>query len=660
VIDRARVRITALLVVTTVLFGGIAIRLVDLQVISRDDLAEEALDQRLVSYNIPATRGTIFDRNGRDLALDVPRDFAFVDPSVVLHDYRDDYTRSLASVLHIDEADIETLLRPGTTSEGKPIRYRSLGKKPLTIEQRDAIETLQLPGVGLETRTVRIYPNGALAAPLLGTAHYENESLRGDLGLEAVYDDDLTGSSGRAEYERDREGREIPHSRREQVRAERGADLVLTIDAALQAQVERTLIDQVTAQNAKQGVAIVADVHTGDILAMATVVGPDESGRAQLASAHDGNFAVSSVFEPGSTNKVITIASALEPGGCDLTPDTGFDVPWRVTNGDGFITDNSQHANKWWTTREILAQSSNVGTTLIADRCFTPETMDAALRSFGYGTRTTLGLPGEARGILTPPDEYYTTGLKTAAIGYGVATTPLQVLNVFVTIANGGRAVQPRLVSATIAPDGERHELEVAPGRRVVSEATTATMADMLLGVVAAGTAPCAAVAGYEVAGKTGTTRKIGTNGQYLPGQNMATFVGFAPASAPRLAAIVVLDEPADNSGGAASAPVFSEIMRFALRHVAAAPTAPSTQVLQWDAAAAVVAEREIDCHIPHGAEVDAIAAARAETPGPSGASKPNLIEVMRDAARALRDRAGTVDEVPDPEHGTGPEEKGQ
>jgi cell division protein FtsI (penicillin-binding protein 3) len=536
-----------------------------------------------------------------------------------------------------------------------------LSNQPLTDAQVAAIRTLALPGVALETRTVRVYPNGELAAPILGAAHYEDLALHGDLGLESVYDSILSGTSGRAEYERDRAGREIPHSRRERVRAERGSDLVLTIDTALQAQVERTLVDQVTAQRAQQGVAIIADVHTGDILAMATVVGPNETGYAQLASAHDHNFAVGGAFEPGSTNKVITIASALESDACDVSADRGFTVPWRKENGDRFIQDNSQHADQWWTTRQILALSSNVGTAMIADECHTPETLDAAMRSFGYGTRAGLGLPGEAKGILTPPGQYYDTGLKSTSIGYGVATTPLQVLNVYTTLANGGRSVQPRLVAATVDPDGARHELEIAPGRRVVSAETASSMASMLLGVVAEGTAPCAAVAGYEIAGKTGTTRKIGADGQYLANRNMASFVGFAPATRPELAAIVVLDEPNDQYGGAAAAPVFSEIMQFALRHAAIAPTAPSTQPTQWDAAAAAVADQELDCEVPHGAEVDAIAAAHAgpiadETATAGGTktepgrprergAEADVVKFLRGRARSDAAGAGTVGE---------------
>ncbi len=610
--QRARTRVTALLCLTVALFGAVGVRLVHLQVIARDDLAEQALDQRLVSFTIPAARGTIFDRNGRDLALDVPREFVFVDPLLVLERYHDTYLDNLSAVLGVEAGDLSPRLERAQNDDGEDIRYRQLWPDPLTPEQANAIRTLRLPGVALETRTVRMYPNGAMAAPILGAAHAEVEGLEGHAGFEHTYDDLLTGTAGRAEFERDAENREIPHSRRDRTSARRGADLVLTLDASIQAYVERTLVDQVTAQRARGGSALIIDVHTGDILAMANVTAPDMTGYAQLAGPTDKNVATGAVFEPGSTNKVITIATALDSGECDLTPESGFTVPWRIINGDSTIKDNSQHRDAWWSTREILAKSSNVGTALIADRCFTPDSMYAAMKNFGYGRETNLGL-GEPNGLLTPPDEYYTTGLKSTAIGYGVAATPLQVLDVFAAIANGGRSVVPRLVTATIAPDGVRTELEVAPGRKVVSEATATTMAEMLLGVVAEGTAPCAAIPGYEVAGKTGTSRKLGADGRYVSGLTMASFVGFAPALRPELAAIVVLDEPVDIVGGAASAPVFADIMRFSLARLGIAPTPPTTNPTQWDAAAAKLGDDGAEqCRVPHGAEVDAIAAAHA------------------------------------------------
>ncbi len=637
-IASTRGRITGLLILISILFTLVAGQLVRLQVFAEDGISGEAIDQRLVSYNLPAKRGTIFDRNGRDLALDVPRDFVFVDPSLVLHDYTAIYAENLSKVLNKEPAEIEALIAAGTVADGRPLRYRSLSNQPLSIEQSSSIRTLALPGVALETRAVRVYPNGDLAAPILGAAHLESESLVGDIGLEAMFDEILTGTDGRSEYERDRGGREIPHSRREQTLAEEGTDIVLTIDSSLQAQVERTLIDQVTAQGAKQGVAIVTDVATGDILAMATVIGPDETGYAHRAGSHDGNLAVTTAFEPGSTSKVVTVATALESEACDVGPETKFEVPWRIANGSSFIADTSEHPTQIWTTRNILAQSSNVGTVQIAEQCFDPESMDAALRNFGYGRRTKLGLPSEAQGLLTDPDDYYDTGLRTASIGYGVAATPMQILRVYSTLANGGVAVQPRLVAATIAADGTRTDLEVAPGRRVVSAHTATAMSEMLLGVIAEGTAPCAAIPGYEVAGKTGTTRKIGADGKYVHGVNIASFAGYAPAGNPRLAAVVILDEPKAGYGGAASAPVFSEIMQFALRRNAVVPTAPSTTPTQWEAAGQVVERKGTDCHVPHGNEVDAIAATqtRAAKEAQEVASHKNVWNNIREMFASL------------------------
>ncbi len=646
--EQSRLRISALLLVTVVLFGTVALRLVHLQVIARDGLAAAAIDQRLVSFTIPAARGTIFDRNGRDLALDVPRDFVFVDPQLVMDEYRETYVDNLTSVLHTDAATIEQRLERATLDDGKPLRYRLLWNEPLSVDQARAIRTLALPGVALETRTVRVYPNGELAAPILGAAHQEASGLEGHAGIEATYDDLLTGESGRAEFERDDEGREIPHSRRERSAARRGSDLEVTLDASIQAFAERTLIDQVTDQQAKGGVAIVLDVHTGDILAMANVGEADDTGYAQLTGPTESNAAANGVFEPGSTNKVITVATALENQACGLTPDTGFSVPWRIVNGDRVIKDNSQHAEVWWTTRDILAKSSNVGTAKIAERCFTPESMDAALRNFGYGTPTALGL-GEPPGIVTDPSQYYSTGLRSTAIGYGVAVTPLQILKVFATIANGGRTVHPRLVAASIAPDGARTELEIAPGRRVLQPETAATMAELLLGVVAEGTAPCASITGYEVAGKTGTSRKVGAHGGYVTGLTTASFVGFAPAMAPELATIVVIDEPGkDIVGGAAAAPVFSEIMRFALTHRGVAPTAPSTEPTQWDAAATAHDDHASACAVPHGASVEVIPRGSGDDAdadaAPSAEVDLEIFAILRDAT-VDEPGSGTLDE---------------
>ncbi len=644
-VESGRARITALLVAFTLLFGVVAVRLVHLQVLSGDELARDALEQRLVDRTIPAARGTIFDRNGRDLALDVPREFVFVDPSMVRDEYRSEYARRLAPVLGIDAIDLYEDLGAATTPAGKPLRFRYLSRTPLTDRQVRQLDVLGLPGVATVTEPDRDYPGDDLAAPILGAVQREQYGLKGLAGLEKVYDDELTGTPGRVVYERDREGREIPHTRRERTPAVRGNDLILTIDSSLQNQVEQTLVDQVAAQQARRGIAIVIDVHTGDVLAMATAHGADADGPARPADAEDRNRAVTDVFEPGSTNKIITVASAMDAA-C-VAPESVFDVPGRMANGDAFVSDDHVHGLERWNTRTIISESSNVGTAMIAKQCFDASGMDAALRNFGYGSTSGVGLPDEEDGILKPPDEYYSTGLATASFGYGMAATPMQVLDVYTTIANGGRSVQPRIVRATVDDERGRRELEIAPGRQVVTEPTATAMADMLIGVVATGTAPCASVRGYEVAGKTGTARKVGADGRYLEGVNVASFVGFAPARAPRLAAIVVLDEPAGRYGGTTAAPVFAEIMQFALRQERVVPTAASTAPAQWDAAAAIARERGNDCSVPHGDEIDQILADRAERAraaelAAAAAADPELDPADGDPSNAADTVAGT------------------
>jgi cell division protein FtsI (penicillin-binding protein 3) len=644
-LERARIRLTALLVAIALAFGVVAIRLVDLQVFSRAALARDAVAQRLIDVAIPATRGAIYDRSGVDLALDVPREFVYADPALVLQDYRSDYARSLAPILGVDARTIYDRLAAGTTPGGDPLRFRYLSLEPLTDAQLEQVRTLDLPGVATRIEPHRAYPAGDLAAPVLGTVHREGDGLQGDLGIEALYDEDLTGEAGRASYERDTAGREIPHSRRDRRAAMRGTDLVLTIDRALQYHVEQTLADQVSAQAAKFGIAIVVDVQTGDILAMANVRGSDDVGsRAAPADANDRNRAITDVFEPGSTNKIITIATALESG-C-VERDTWFQVDGWIENGDKVIRDDQAHGLETWTTAEILARSSNVGTAMIAAQCLTPTTMDAAMRAFGYGTSSGLRFPSEAAGLLRPPDEYYASGLRSAAIGYGVATSAIQVLDVYTTIANGGRTRPPRLVRSTM--DGERgqRELEVAPGRRVVSADTARQITEMLLAVVATGTAPCAAVTGYEIAGKSGTANKVGPDGRYISGANVASFVGFAPATAPRLATIVVLDEPGDDYGGRTAAPVFSEIMRFALRQQGVAPAEVSTTPPQWEVAAATAADREQSCAVPHDDDLDRLLAARAD-------AQRRAQEEQEAAARAAEQQAAAPGADPEAAAGT-------
>ena len=269
--------------------------------------------------------------------------------------------------------------------------------------------------------------------------------------------------------------------------------------------------------------------------------------------------------------------------------------------GGHIFEDDEKHGVMQMTPGQILTQSSNVGAIQIAARLGKVQ-LDRALRRFGLGSLTDADFPGQSPGLLLPVSQYGDTGMGSVPIGYGLAVTPLQMLDVYTTLANGGVSVPPRLLDATIGADGKRHDIPQAERRRVVSAQTASLVTQMLEGVVRQGTGACAAVTGFDVAGKTGTSRKPDANG-YSSSEHMASFVGYAPAEAPRISAIVVLDNPDDVYGGRAAAPVFSEIMQAALRSERVVPPPPSTNPPQWDVAAQAAAAQRTSC-VPHGAEL--------------------------------------------------------
>jgi cell division protein FtsI (penicillin-binding protein 3) len=420
------------------------------------------------------------------------------------------------------------------------------------------VRALGLQGVGLLPETKRYYPAGSLAAPLLGFVGIDNNGLA---GIEVGADEALAGKPGRMEVEQDPKGRELPDGERRVRAAVRGSDLVLTIDQSLQFEVERVLAEEVDKAAAKGGTVVIADVRTGDVLAMATVDGTTDEAPAHAAAAGEPNRPVADVFEPGSTNKVVTIAAAIEAG--LVNPSSVLHVPSRIIV-DGQKYDDVDAHPADMSVADIVRLSSNVGTIRIAEM-LGKQRFDAALRAFGFGTPTGLEFPGEAPGILLPVDQYNATSMASMPIGNGIAVTAMQMLDVYLTLANDGVARAPRLVAGRIDADGNRHEEPLGATHRVVSSATAKVMRQMLEGVVASGTGTKAQIPGYRVAGKTGTARKPPY--EKPPYKYVTSFAGFAPADNPSLAAIVVLDEPQKGSisGGQLAAPVFARIMQYAL-----------------------------------------------------------------------------------------------
>lgn len=539
--------------------GVIVVRLVDVQAVEGSHYEAMAEAQRVRTVSLAAERGSIFDRNGHDLALSVPQHTIYADPRVVTNATM--YAGKLAPIVHVDRSELRSRLALPDTA------FVYVARK---VDDRTAarVEKLDLPGVGSVPESKRFYPGGGLAGPIMGFVGLDNNGLG---GLERRYEATLRGKPGKVVAEEDPNGREIPATQRIDDPARRGGDLVLTLDQSLQYEVEKQLTAQVESAKARGGIAIVTDVKTGDVLAMASVDGADGNHHARVAPASESNRPLTSVYEPGSTAKVISVGGALEAG--VVQPTTSFWVPWKITIKDRTFEDAEQHPDASWTVADIMRESSNIGVIKIAEK-LGPERLDQYQRAFGFGSKTAINFPAESAGIMKNVDDYVASDMGSIPIGYTTAVTPMQMLDVFTTVANGGVTRPPRLVAATIGADGARHDLPAQRGRRVVSEKTASELNEMLRGVVTGGTGTKAQISGYTVAGKTGTSRKP----PYEPTPRyMASFGGFAPAEAPRLSAIVVIDQPGTSNeeyfGGDVAAPLFSRIMQYALRLERVPPT---------------------------------------------------------------------------------------
>jgi cell division protein FtsI (penicillin-binding protein 3) len=545
-----RLRLAAILLVMVLAFAAIGVRLFDLQARDRSHLASLGLGQRVRTVAIPAERGNIFDRSGKVLALSVPQTTIVADPRVIKDPVA--YAAKLAPIVKVDEAELESRL----SNRKSAFAYVARKVDDGVVKQ---VRKLGLVGISYQDESRRFYPTGTVAGPVVGFVGTDNTGLG---GMEYHYDKLLTGTPGRVQLERDPQGNDIPGGEREVTPAKRGEDLVLTIDSSLQWTTEQSLLQGVNDMNAKGGTAVIVDVQTGDVLAMATVDGATDTQPAHVADATENNRPVTDVYEPGSTNKVITMSGAIQEG--LVSPDTTFDDVYQSINVGGTEYQDVEEHSSTMSVADILAQSSNVGTIKIA-KLLGPTKLSHYLDAFGFGQPTGLNLPGESSGASFDATKDYTdTSMGSIPIGYGVAVTPMQMLDVYTTIANHGMARRPRLVEATVDAAGKRHDEPLPAPHQVVSAETADAVTSMLKKVVTEGTGTKAQIPGYPVAGKTGTARKA----PYDTGEYNASFAGFAPADNPRLAAIVVVDSPQGSIFGAdAAAPVFQQIMRFALTY---------------------------------------------------------------------------------------------
>jgi cell division protein FtsI (penicillin-binding protein 3) len=551
-------------VVLGLLLVAVVAKLVDIQVLRSDRLVAVGEDQRLRTVRLEATRGRILDREGRDLALSVLRPSIFADPGQI-----DDpvaTARALAPVVGIDVGELIDDLSRDT-------RFVYLAQR---IEDDLAAEVvaLGLEGIHLSEEPARFTPSDDLARSIIGTVA---DDQTGSTGIELLYDDVLTGTAGELRYERARDGGTIAAAGESRTPARPGSDVVLTLDRSLQYEAERLMAAQVDALDAKGGIVVVSRPGTGEILALANITRTEKDDIITAGA----NRAVIDVFEPGSVNKVITMAAALEEG--LVEPDTSMVVPWRLPVADYTFSDHEPHPTEPMTVTEILAKSSNVGTIMIGQQ-LGKDRIDHYLRSFGFGQSTALGFPNESRGLLLDPERWSGTSIGSIPLGQGIAVTAVQMLGAYNVIANDGVYTEPRLVDATVAADGTRTPVRSAAQRRVVSMETARQVRSMLATAVEDGTGARAKVPGYTVGGKTGTARKPQANGTYRDEdgnfQYVAAFAGMVPAEAPELTILAVVDEPSSTIyGGSAAAPVFADLARFALNRFRIPPAAPTAQL---------------------------------------------------------------------------------
>jgi cell division protein FtsI (penicillin-binding protein 3) len=545
-------RIRLLLALLVLALGGTLLRAVWLQSVRAASLARMADVQHRETIELPASRGAIYDRTGVQLAIGEQATTVYADPRQI----RDPRATALLAgrTLGVDPAKLYPVLADRT--HGFVYVARQVDPARAAV-----LERRHVPGLGFRPEERRSYPEGTVGAQVLGFAGLDNHGLA---GLELQLDRFLRGRPGSQTLVKDPFGRAIDVVSERAPRE--GRDVYVTLDHTIQYTVEQVLRDTVSHWHAKDATAIVLDPRTGALLAMAVEPGYDANRYAQARAALQRNRAVTDTYEPGSTFKLITVAGVLSDG--LVTPDTAFTLPYSIRVADRVVHDAETRPTERLTVAQILARSSNVGAITLAQRLGTNRLL-AWIGRFGFGKKSGIDFPGESRGIL--PNYWSGSSIGNVPIGQGIAVTPVQMAAAYAAIANGGVWVRPHLVDR-IAGKGRTRPLR----RRIVSAAVAAQLTTMLKDVVSAGTGTSAQIPGYQVAGKTGTAQKPDSHGGYSSSRYVASFVGFVPASKPRLVVLVAVDEPQSVIwGGSVAAPAFQQIARSCLQYLEIPPDGP-------------------------------------------------------------------------------------
>jgi cell division protein FtsI (penicillin-binding protein 3) len=552
-------------IVIAMVLSIFAVRLFELQGVDAASYVARAKAEGDVTVTLPATRGSITDRNGVPLAESVDGMMIVADPTLT-GKHASAIAKIFANRLGLDYFDVLQRLRtPGT-------HFQYIARRVPSAQARavvDAIDARGYPGIDTARDPLRDYPAKDVAANLVG---FMNDAGDAGEGAELSFNSMLTGKAGKASYE-EGGGNRIPLGDNSVIPPHRGHNLHLTIDRDVQWYTQRVLRDAVQGASADSGTAVVMDSRTGELLALADYPSYDANNPGQSPSADLGSRAVRDVYEPGSVEKILTTSSLLDAH--KVTPRTKIVVPPVVQSNDHQIHDDYTHGTLHLTLTGVLAKSSNIGTVL-ADRQFSPKQLYGYLRKFGLGKPLDLGLPGVAGGTLPPWRTWQQINQDNIAFGQGVSVNAVQMAAAVNTIANHGVWVKPSIVKGK-ATDSQG--VTVGSGtstrHRVVSARAAALEARMMEAVTGpGGTAPMAAIPGYRVAGKTGTAQRVGPQCGCYDGTRTVSFAGFAPADNPRFLVYVVVEHPRNGGfGGTTAGPVFQKVMSYLLQKYAVPPT---------------------------------------------------------------------------------------
>ncbi len=567
-----RVRVLAVVAVFLLWAGLILGRLVWLQVVKGPEWVARAATQQQRTFQVAPRRGVVYDRNLHELAMTVSVDSIYAVPGEIPSEKRGEIVQALAGVLHTDRADRFT--------EAGEILKRINGSRYFTWVARkqspaviDAVRALKLKGVYFQKEFKRFYPENDIAAQVLGYVGVDDNGLG---GVEQRYDHDLHGEPGRMLTALDARRHVLASSEKDPAP---GENMVLTLDANIQFMAEQALDHAVERVHPLNGTVVVQDPHTGQILALAIRPTFNPNDVKHTSSELLRNHAVSDVYEPGSTFKLVTYSAALDQH--VTTPDQKIDCEGGKIMVAGRLV-HDDHYNGVLTTAQALAESSDVAAIKLAER-MGKETFYSYIHAYGFGQRSGLELPGETRGLMKPPERWQPTTIGSVPMGQEVGVTPIQLVTMASTIANGGMYLPPHIVLRAAEAGGRAFKAEPfrpvdappeplpAGAHRVISTLAAAQMRKLMEGVVLNGTGKNAQLNGYSAGGKTGTAQKIDVRTHtYSKTKYVASFVGIAPVNNPAVTIAVIIDSPSEGGhhGAQASAPAFQELAQEILEYL--------------------------------------------------------------------------------------------